>query len=75
VFVKKSYLSSWVFTHMQSVHIRMNLSLGPPLKEILDPPMYVHLILSLESFPSQWRRTLQLQQFMLLACQDSGRAH
>jgi len=30
VFVKKSYLSSWVFTAMQSVHIRMNLSLRPP---------------------------------------------
>jgi len=36
VFVKKSYLSSWVFTHMQSVdsaHIRMNSSLSPPLKK------------------------------------------
>jgi len=30
VFVKKSYLSSWVFTVMQSVHIRMNLSLSTP---------------------------------------------
>jgi len=39
VFVKKSYLSSWVFTAMQSVHIRMNSSLSPPLKNILDPPM------------------------------------
>jgi len=26
---------------MQSVHIRMNLSLSPPLKKILDPPMDV----------------------------------
>jgi len=25
-FVKKSYLSSWVFTAMQLVHIRMNFS-------------------------------------------------
>jgi len=33
VFVKKSYLNSWVFTAMQSVHIRMNLSLSPPLKK------------------------------------------
>jgi len=33
VFVKKSYPSSWVFTVMQSVHIRMNLSLSPPLKK------------------------------------------
>jgi len=33
VFVKKSYLRSWVFTAMQSVHIRMNLSLSPPLKK------------------------------------------
>jgi len=40
VFGKKSYLSSWVFTAMQSVHIRMNSSLShPPLKKILDPPM------------------------------------
>jgi len=39
VFVKKSYLSSCVFTAMQSVHIRMNSSLSPPLKKILDPPM------------------------------------
>jgi len=39
VFVKKSYLSSWVFTAMQSVHILMNLSLCRPLKKILDPPM------------------------------------
>jgi len=30
VFVKKSYLSSRVLTAMQSVHIRMNLSLSPP---------------------------------------------
>jgi len=30
VFVKKSYMSSWVFTAMQSVHIRMNSSLIPP---------------------------------------------
>jgi len=29
-FVKKRYLSSWVFTVMQSVHIRMNSSLSPP---------------------------------------------
>jgi len=28
--VKKSYMSSWVFTAMQSVHIRMNSSLSPP---------------------------------------------
>jgi len=33
VFVKKSYLSSWDFTVMQSVHIRMNSSLSPPLKK------------------------------------------
>jgi len=39
VFVKKSYLSSWVFTAMQSVRFRMNLSLSPPPKKILDPPM------------------------------------
>jgi len=32
-------MSSWVFTDMQSVHIRMNSSLIPPLKKILDPPM------------------------------------
>jgi len=30
VSVKTSYLSNWVFTAMQSVHIRMNSSLGPP---------------------------------------------
>jgi len=36
--LKKSYLSSWVFTAMQSVHIQMNSSLSPP-KKILDPPM------------------------------------
>jgi len=41
VFVKQNYLSSWVFTAMQSVHIRMNLSLIPALKKILDPPMTV----------------------------------
>ena len=39
MFVKKSYLSSWVFTPMQSLHIRMNLFLSPPPKKILDPPM------------------------------------
>jgi len=39
VFVKKSYLSSWVFTAMQSVHIRMNSSFSPALKKILDPPL------------------------------------
>jgi len=33
VFVKKSYMSSCVFTAMQSVHIRMNSSLSPPLKK------------------------------------------
>jgi len=38
VFVKISYLSSWVFTAMQSVHNRMNSSLSPS-KKILDPPM------------------------------------
>ena len=27
---------------MQSVHIRMNSSLSPPLKKILGPPMYHH---------------------------------
>jgi len=32
-------MSSCVFTDMQSVHIRMNSSLSPPLKKILDPPM------------------------------------
>jgi len=41
VFVKKSYLSSWVFTAMQSVHIRMNSSLSTSLQKILDPPMAV----------------------------------
>jgi len=30
VFVKKRYLSSWVFTTMQSVHIRMNSSFSLP---------------------------------------------
>jgi len=30
VFVKKSYLSSWVFTAVQSVHIRMKSSLSLP---------------------------------------------
>jgi len=30
VFVKKNYLSIWVFTPMQSVHIRMKASLSPP---------------------------------------------
>jgi len=44
VFVKKSYLSSWVVTAMQSAHIRTNSSLSTPLK-ILDPPM---LLLSVE---------------------------
>jgi len=44
VFVKKSYLSSYVFTAMQSVHIRMNLSLSPPLKKILDLPMTAVLL-------------------------------
>jgi len=32
VFVKKNYLSSWVFTAMQSVHIRIKSSLSPPPK-------------------------------------------
>jgi len=39
MFVKKSYLSRWVFTAMQSLHIRMNSFLSPPPKKILDPPM------------------------------------
>jgi len=43
VFVKKSYLSSCVFIDMQSVHIRMNFSLSPPLKKILDPPMTISI--------------------------------
>jgi len=30
--LKKSDLSSWVFTAMQSVHIRMNQSFSPPIK-------------------------------------------
>jgi len=30
VFAKKSYLSSWVFTAMQSVHMWMNSCLSPP---------------------------------------------
>jgi len=30
--VKKSYLSNWVFTAMQSAHIRINSSLSPPRK-------------------------------------------
>jgi len=38
VFLKKSYLNSWVFIAMQPVRIRMNSSLSPPAK-ILDPPM------------------------------------
>jgi len=29
---QKRYPSSWVLTAMQSIHIRMNLSLSPPLK-------------------------------------------
>jgi len=29
---------------MQSVHSRMNSSLSPPLKKILDPPMMVAFI-------------------------------
>jgi len=33
VFVKKRYLSNWVFTAMQSLHIRMNSSLSPPIKK------------------------------------------
>jgi len=32
VFVKKNYVSSWVFTAMQSVHIRMKSPLSPPIK-------------------------------------------
>jgi len=32
VFVKKSYLSSWVFTAIQSVQIRINSFLSPPKK-------------------------------------------
>jgi len=39
MFFKISYLSSWVFTAMQSVHIRMNSSLNPPPKKFLNPPM------------------------------------
>jgi len=35
----KKLLSNWVFTAMQSVHIRMNSSLSPSPKKILDPPM------------------------------------
>jgi len=30
VFAKKSYLSSWVFTAVQSVHIPMNSCFSPP---------------------------------------------
>jgi len=33
VFVKKDYLSSWVFTTMQSIYIQMNLSLSLPPKK------------------------------------------
>jgi len=29
LFVRKSYLSSWVFTAVQLVHIRLNSSLSP----------------------------------------------
>jgi len=47
VFVKKSYLSSWVFPAMQSVHIRMNSSLSTP-KKILDPPMHCAAVLWLQ---------------------------
>jgi len=32
-------MSSCVFTDMQPVHSRMNSSLSPPLKKILDPLM------------------------------------
>jgi len=32
VFVKKRYLSNWVFTTMQFIYIRMNLFLSPSLK-------------------------------------------
>jgi len=49
VFVKKSNLSSWVFTATQSVHIWMNLSLSPPLKKILDPPMSPFILLQVGS--------------------------
>jgi len=52
VFVKKSYLSSCVFTAMQSVHIRMNLSLSPPLKKILDPPMIATSFLEAKALPN-----------------------
>jgi len=41
VFVKKSYLSSWVFTAMQSIHIRMNSSLIPPKKKPASACDYV----------------------------------
>jgi len=33
------------------------------------------LNISLESLPSQWRNTIQPQQWVLLACQYSERAH
>jgi len=44
---QKSYLSGWVFTAMQSVHIRMNLSLIPPKKS--PGSAYGHL--SVKSIP------------------------
>jgi len=30
VFVKKTYLRSWVIIAMQSIHVRVNSSLSPP---------------------------------------------
>jgi len=59
--VKKSYMSSWVFTAMQSVHIRMNSSLSP-LKKILDPPMimifteYIFRLLSINHLQLLFKR-------------------
>ena len=46
VSVKKSYLSSWVFTTMQSVHTWMNLSLSPPLKNPGSAYVWIRLCMS-----------------------------
>jgi len=48
VFVKKNYLSSWVFTTLQSVHIRMNSSLNPPLKKSWIRLCYVYVLTPLQ---------------------------
>jgi len=57
VFVKKSYLRSWVFTAMQSVHIRMNLSLSPPLKN--PGSAYVTYCIFVLKWEEMWKTTTQ----------------